>query len=639
MNMGMQHFWRQIAGGRQSARHAGEEETFGRAFRRGQETRAEQVGEHGPACTELSLNFAGRLHRDQRGAISALSVFAIFMFTILLVLVVNVGRQIDDKLRMQNAADAAAYSGATVIARGMNAIAFANHLECETFALVAYMREGRDRKSEKFVPEILQAWENVGRAFSTGTGTQPLSQKFKKMGEAILQKIPIEGMMVQEFAQMAYLESKLTLPLFEYILAGPEFENSAGIPDRSPEGGFLPRFQRAVLLTVPYIASVATDELAQRYGTRTKSQHRNLDLHGLLWCTNVTVVGQRDENAALTRTLPMIDSSRYGQDLMQVGENVVPDCPTCYSCSECISRKLRHIRAHQYLNDWIRLWMSPYFEYPDDGTPDYGASSAKMSNYINFWRIYTCANLDNLLNHEYPLTNLPFVMRDAPTRPYNGAPSQGPQPNSPWDFDGCVMTPDYPERPCVPASPITQSTLEGSYNFVSAVYWPHQKPMFPGLFKNPLERDSQAYATAFAQASVFLPRGKFSRVNWGPRWPENAPWVHLYPCPPNGTCCAYLYDTAPGSWDLYSWSNSNPGHPQIAWHLPTFAMNTRWEQFGEWDSFNQNWTVKLVPATAANVPTILSQHPGTYLNGALSGSQPPNLQNMSLQQFHLVNTH
>src|SRR5262245_29828876 len=124
----------------------------------------------------LVQRLLSRMHRDQRGAISVLSVFAIFMFTILLVLIVNVGRQIDDKLRMQNAADAVAYSGATVIARGMNAIAFSNHLECETFALVAYMREGRDRKSEKFIPEILDAWMAVGNQFATGTGTQANSQ-------------------------------------------------------------------------------------------------------------------------------------------------------------------------------------------------------------------------------------------------------------------------------------------------------------------------------------------------------------------------------------------------------------------------------------------------------------------------------
>ena len=577
-------------------------------------------------------SFLSRVHRDERGAISVLSVFAIFMFTILLVLIVNVGRQIDDKLRMQNAADAAAYSGASVIARGMNSIAFSNHLECETFALVAYMREGRDRKSEKFVPEILEAWNNVGKKFAQGTGADK-SMKFKLMGQAIMNKVPIEQAMVQSFGNMAFHESKLTLPLFEYILAGPDFDSSNGIPDRSPEGGFIPRFQRAVLQTVPRIAAVATDELVQRYGANTKSQHRNQDLRGLLWATDATVVGTRDESAATTRTLPIIDPSRFGNDLAQVGETVPADCPACYSCSECISRKIRARRAQQYLNDWIRLWMSPYFEYPDDGTPHYGASSAKMSNYINFWRVYTCANLNALLE-EYPHTNLPFVLRDAPTRPYNG----GPPPNQwdpAWDFDGCVATPQHPERPCQPAKPITQQTLEGSYNFVSAAYWPHQKPMFPGLFKNPQDRDGKTYATAFAQAAIFLPRGRFSRVHR----PENAPWVHLYPCPPNGTCCSDLYDQAPGSWDRFSLSNTNPSHPQVATQLPAFAQVTRWEQFGEWDSFNQNWTAKLVPATAANVPTILSQHPGSYLGGALSGYQPPNLQNIPLQQFHLVNTH
>lgn len=591
----------------------------------------------------ILVQAVGRLiagvHRDQQGAISVLSVFAIFMFTILLVLIVNVGRQIDDKLRMQNAADAAAYSGATVIARGMNAIAFSNHLECETFALVAYMREGRDRKSEKFIPEILDAWMAVGQKFARGTGNEPLSQKFKLMGQAIVQKVPIERAMVQEFSLMAFHESRLTLPLFEYILAGPDYENSGGIPDRSPEGGFIPRFQRAVLLTVPYIASIATDELVQRYGVTTKSQHRNQDLRGLLWATDATVVGSRNESLALTRTLPIIDPSRYGQDLMQIGEPIIPDCPTCYTCSECISRKLRAQRAHDYLNAWIRHWMSPYFEYPDDGTPHYGSASAKMSNYINFWRVYACANLNSLLEQEYPHTNLPFVMRDAPTRPYNGGPPMNAELKTPWDFDGCVRTNEHPERPCLPANPLTQQTLEGSYNFVSAVYWPHQKPMFPGLFKNPQERDSQTYAVCFAQASVFVPRGRFSRVNAPNNWPETAPWVQQYPCPPAAICCANLYDLAPGSWDQFTLSNTDPGNPQVWWHLPPFAMITRWEQYGQWDSFNQNWTTKLVPATAANVPKILSNHPGQYLNGALSGYQAPNIQNISPQQFHFVNTH
>ena len=60
------------------------------------------------------------LHRDERGVISILTVFAMLMLTALLGMVMNVGRQVDGKIRMQNAADAAAYSGGVVLARGMN---------------------------------------------------------------------------------------------------------------------------------------------------------------------------------------------------------------------------------------------------------------------------------------------------------------------------------------------------------------------------------------------------------------------------------------------------------------------------------------------------------------------------------------
>ncbi|MCX7428053.1 MAG: pilus assembly protein TadG-related protein [Planctomycetia bacterium] len=69
-----------------------------------------------------------RLHRDERGTISIVSVFAVMFLAMLLGMVMNVGREVDDKVRMQNAADAAAYGGGVVLARGMNGLAFTNHL-------------------------------------------------------------------------------------------------------------------------------------------------------------------------------------------------------------------------------------------------------------------------------------------------------------------------------------------------------------------------------------------------------------------------------------------------------------------------------------------------------------------------------
>ncbi len=76
---------------------------------------------------------------------SLLSLVAVLVFTMLLVMLTNTVRHLDDKVRRQNAADAAAFSGSAMLARGMNAIGFANHLEAETLALTALFRALDDR--------------------------------------------------------------------------------------------------------------------------------------------------------------------------------------------------------------------------------------------------------------------------------------------------------------------------------------------------------------------------------------------------------------------------------------------------------------------------------------------------------------
>src|SRR5258708_7641209 len=91
----------------------------------------------------------GALPRDERGTISILSVITIFVLATVLGMVINAGRQVDEKIRMQNAADAATYSGSVVVARGLNALAFANHVEAEVFALTAYWRAARDAGPNK----------------------------------------------------------------------------------------------------------------------------------------------------------------------------------------------------------------------------------------------------------------------------------------------------------------------------------------------------------------------------------------------------------------------------------------------------------------------------------------------------------
>src|SRR3954464_5673464 len=107
----------------------------------------------GRRCAAVTWQLAPSEMR--RGAISIATLFAVMFLAILLGMVINTGRQLDGKVKLQNAADSATQSGGLALARGMNTLAFTNHLLCETFALTAFFREARDRHSQQLTPEIL----------------------------------------------------------------------------------------------------------------------------------------------------------------------------------------------------------------------------------------------------------------------------------------------------------------------------------------------------------------------------------------------------------------------------------------------------------------------------------------------------
>ncbi|MBS0263937.1 MAG: Tad domain-containing protein, partial [Planctomycetes bacterium] len=249
-----------------------------------------------PTVIRCLIDRLASLHRQEDGVISVMSVFTIFVLTIVLGMVINAGRQVDEKIRMQNAADAATYSGAVVISRGYNALAFSNHVEAEVFALTAYMRAGRDAGPGKdpttlnFENSILDAWTKVGKIFS-----QSSFPKFAAMGSAIQQKVPLEKDVVKYFLQTTELQSALVLPVLESILRGPNVA-AGGTPD--PQGGVIPRFQRAVVLTTPHAAQTVASEIARLHGNMAtdgkasgfEKMHRNQKLMAILWKTDGTPV-------------------------------------------------------------------------------------------------------------------------------------------------------------------------------------------------------------------------------------------------------------------------------------------------------------------------------------------------------------
>ena len=498
--------------------------------------------------------FVRRVHRDEQGAISVLSVFTVFMFTILLVMVVNIGRHVDDKIRMQNAADAAAYSGGVTMARGMNAVAFGNHLLSEIFALTAYMREGRDRNAEQLVPPILTAWQQAGQVFESA-GRASGFVKFEQLGRAIQQKVPLEQDVVTKFGEMTFQQSQLTLPVFEYILSGDGM--AAGGPQSgggaNPLGGFIPQFQRAVVRTVPLMADSAADEIARRYGKSTERLHKDVPLQARLWRTDVQQVRLIDESNPFGRTLPAIDPSPTGPD----GGNA-----TAYT----LARAQRKELAHDYLEQWIADWMGPYFGFDGDFRP--GRETAAMSNFINLWRVFACGHLTRLLDEEYPDTNLPHVLRD--------------------DQSGGG----------------SNARLERDHTWVSVVYWPHMSERFPGLFRNPLSSDGNSDAAVFAQVSVFIPKARYR-------------------------CCPWLIPLYSRWGQFRGYATNMDNWPDNRWPLRPGSPF----QPPRWDLFNQNWTVRLVPATSESVVRIVQTNPG------IAGFRPPNLGTTDMRRIRQMNMH
>ncbi|MFG0296295.1 MAG: TadE/TadG family type IV pilus assembly protein [Maioricimonas sp. JB045] len=491
-----------------------------------------------------------KVHTDERGTISILTVFCALMFTMLLILLINVARQLDDKIKMQNAADAAGYSGGVILARGMNAIAFTNHLEADVFAVTAFLREARDRNAERQVPQILQAWQDMASDFSLAT-RYPGSpfDRMAPLAAAIPGKVPLEQTFVTNWSEMAAGAAQYALPVFEYILGTPETVN--------PTAGdhLIPNFQRALLATIPTLASEVTNEIALRHGVRQEdldsvpSQLRDSPQtlagprgpqFGVLWRTTALPVGVTDEFSPMVRTLPVVDPDPYQSDYYGV-----PDGAAYLGQAQ--------ERRAQIARDNLRRWIRD--RDPTRGL-DFADEEARMSQFARLFWTAACAHLDRLLNEEYPNTNVPMMIRDL-------------------------------------ADAWTNENIDSGFTFVSVVYRQHVDTTGPGMYFNPLNEANDAQT--FAEIRLFIPRPRF-------------------------LCCP---------WIAPSYGEDSQSGNILGWH----ARIDNWSQ--RWDTFNQNWMVKVVPATSEGIPLILQSPPG----GQLNGFRHPDLGLMEMRDLNAINTH
>jgi hypothetical protein len=475
------------------------------------------------------------LHRDERGSMSIVSVFAVLFLVMLLGMVMNVGRHVDGKLQMQNAADSAAYSGGVVLARGMNSLAFTNNLLCEVFAVTAILREARDENSASYAPSILAAWNKVAAAFSAST-----FPKFAALGAAIRQKTPLEQGMVNSYSAWAKAVSDQVLPLMEQILSQE----------------MIPQYQRAVLVAFPEIAQAAARETAARNGT---PDHGRGPMFGVLWRSDAQPVGVGEASYPPDeRTMPVVD----------------PEMDALPNQDEYVHTAVRQRRkrAHEYLNEWNAQLLSGFDQY------------AKMSQFGGLWRSFTCGYLEHLLNVEYPKSNLPMVIYENP--------ADTPSPNS---------------------------SLARHYSYISVVYWKKMPEAAPGLFKNPLEADDQA----FAEVHLFIP---LQRLEWVELNAAHSSQQSPLGGVPGQT--AYAPSNNSGGQSGGGGSGGSPprwvvgrvGGPMI------------------WNLFNQSWNCQLAPATQPALPEILQSNPD--LPGFSSGDYKlPSLGGMSSDDVQQISPH
>jgi hypothetical protein len=542
-------------------------------------------------------NLILKLHRNERGVLTLTSVFALFLFTILLIMIVNVATHLDDKINRQNAADASAYSGGVILARGMNTISYTNHLLTDVFAITAFLREGRNRQAESLTPEILDEWEKTGRRFGMAE-----FQKFKDLGEAIVEKSAAQPVgkdrrLVNAFGSLTAAAADFALPVFEYILAGED--SPEGNVSANPQGGLIPQFQRVVILTIPALAQYITYETARRHGltnhrlnnipppppwsppprgrVRVGTENQETDRmppptsseprlrppqSGVLWRMSVLPVGFPDETHPLYRTLPAVDPSPLAADFSALSNGAD-------------YFQLAFFQRQELAKHYLELWTRDKLAFFDE--------RAQMSRFSHLWRIFSCAELDRLLNEEYPETNLPMMVR---------LPDLGTD----WNTLEAAGQENV------------NRNLERDFQFLGVVYRDYRRETGPRLFKNLLAKEADA--VTFAQITIFIPKarrylsaggGGSQRVRLGGTFGYDS-GIELPPPPASGPV-----DPDDERWPRQNW----PAH---------------------WDLLNQNWTVKLVPATAPAIPEILETPPE-------DGVRMPNLGGAQIEHLGRVNTH
>jgi hypothetical protein len=286
----------------------------------------------------------------------------------------------------------------------------------------------------------------------------------------------------------------------------------------------IPKYQRAVVAAFPDIAQSAARETAARNGV---PDHGRGTMYAVLWRTDGRPVGGAAEAGYSPddRTIPAVD----------------PELDSMPNQDEYLhaAQMQRYVLSHKYLNDWNNEALVGF------------DTNGKMSQFGNLWRSFTCGYLDHLLNVEYPKNNLPMQIRDNPAD-----------------------------------SASASLELQNHYTFISVVYWKKLPEMMPGLFRNPLEADSQA----FAEVHLFIPRARLG-------WVHEVPGSASNSSPQGGVPGEVAYFGTGGA--AQGGGSTGAGH----WVVGRVGGPP------DWNLLNQSWNCQLAPVVETSLATILQSDP------------------------------
>ena len=383
-------------------------------------------------CRTLG-EFGSDLHHDQRGSISIATVFAFLFLTMLMGLVINTGLHVDRKVKIQNAADSATYSGSAVVARSMNTLTFTNFLLCDVFALTAFLREARDRNAEQLTIPILNKWDEVAEDFSSA----PVP-KFSRLSQGIPLKTQLERDLLQIIGDYHAAVSEKLLPVLEEILAAE----------------VIPEFQRALADTTPQLANLAANEIAERHGPAGRGVGAERPMNALMWRTDAMPFGTATSDGLYQIPVadPLNDTTEFRDSYVR--ESELGRMTYAFRFLGTINTEM--LRP---LNAALRSRRDDQFVPPEKYFLGWGYhnGAAKLSQFSTMWRGFSEANLRKLLRDEYPDSNLPFVIRRSN------------------DFS---------------------ATIEEDFMFVGVTYWAPMTETMPGLFGGSTSSDQVGFAQA-----------------------------------------------------------------------------------------------------------------------------------------------